>query len=57
VTLPVEADLERLWREDGQRIWRAVAAYTGDPETASDAVAEASTRGSSMGVGTGSGNL
>lgn len=41
VTQPVEADLERLWREDGHRIWRAVAAYSGDPEIANDALAEA----------------
>jgi DNA-directed RNA polymerase specialized sigma24 family protein len=41
VTQPVEADLERVWLEDGQKLWRAVAAYTADPEIASDAVAEA----------------
>jgi RNA polymerase sigma-70 factor (ECF subfamily) len=41
VTQPVEADLERVWREDGPKLWRAVAAYTADPEIASDAVAEA----------------
>ena len=41
MTRPVEADFERLWREDGPRIWRAVAAYAGDAEIANDAVAEA----------------
>jgi RNA polymerase sigma-70 factor, ECF subfamily len=33
--------LERLYREQGDRMWRAVLAFTGDPEVASDAVAEA----------------
>ncbi|HZD78723.1 MAG TPA: sigma-70 family RNA polymerase sigma factor [Actinomycetota bacterium] len=33
--------LERAYREHGQRLWRAVLAYGGDPEIASDAVAEA----------------
>ena len=32
--------LERLYREQGARMWRAVLAYAGDPEVASDAVAE-----------------
>ena len=34
-------ELERLYRERGDRLWRAVLAYAGDPEVASDAVAEA----------------
>ncbi|MGH2528642.1 MAG: RNA polymerase sigma factor [Actinomycetota bacterium] len=33
--------LERLYREQGNRMWRAVLAFSGDPEVASDAVAEA----------------
>lgn len=33
--------LERLYREQGKRMWRAVLAFSGDPEVASDAVAEA----------------
>jgi RNA polymerase sigma-70 factor, ECF subfamily len=33
--------LERLYREQGDRMWRAVLAFAGDPEVASDAVAEA----------------
>ena len=33
--------LEAVYREHGQRLWRAVLAFTGDPEIASDAVAEA----------------
>jgi len=33
--------LERLYRDRGDRLWRAVLAYSGDPEVASDAVAEA----------------
>ena len=34
-------ELERLYREHGDRLWRAVLAYSGDPEVANDAVAEA----------------
>jgi DNA-directed RNA polymerase specialized sigma24 family protein len=33
--------LERLYRARGDRIWRSVLAYAGDPEVASDAAAEA----------------
>jgi RNA polymerase sigma-70 factor, ECF subfamily len=33
--------LEALYREDGDRLWRALLAFGGDPELASDAVAEA----------------
>jgi RNA polymerase sigma-70 factor (ECF subfamily) len=36
-----EQELERLYREQGERMWRSVLAFTGDPEVASDAVAEA----------------
>ncbi len=35
------AAIERLYREEGDRIWRAVLFWAGDRETASDAVAEA----------------
>jgi RNA polymerase sigma-70 factor (ECF subfamily) len=34
-------EIERLYRERGDRIWRGVLAFAGDPEVASDAVAEA----------------
>ena len=34
--------LEALYRAHGDRLWRAVLAYSGDPDVASDAVAEAS---------------
>jgi RNA polymerase sigma-70 factor (ECF subfamily) len=34
-------DFEALYREHGDRIWRAVLAFSGDREVASDAVAEA----------------
>jgi RNA polymerase sigma factor (sigma-70 family) len=39
----VESDeeLDRLYREHGERLWRAVLAFAGDREVASDAVAEA----------------
>jgi RNA polymerase sigma factor (sigma-70 family) len=33
--------IERLYRERGDRIWRGLLAFSGDPEIASDAVAEA----------------
>lgn len=34
-------DIERLYREESERLWRAVLAYSGRPEIAADAVAEA----------------
>jgi RNA polymerase sigma-70 factor (ECF subfamily) len=34
-------DLEEVYRSIAPRLWRALVAYTGDPEIASDAVAEA----------------
>jgi RNA polymerase sigma-70 factor (ECF subfamily) len=33
--------LERLYRQDGTRLWRALVAFSGDREVASDAVSEA----------------
>ncbi|MET1012644.1 MAG: RNA polymerase sigma factor [Actinomycetota bacterium] len=33
--------IERLYRERGDRIWRGLLAFAGDPEVASDTVAEA----------------
>ena len=33
--------IEALYRQDGDRLWRALLAYDGDPDVASDAVAEA----------------
>jgi RNA polymerase sigma-70 factor (ECF subfamily) len=36
-----ERELERLYRDQGPRMWRAVLAFAGDPEVASDAVSEA----------------
>ena len=33
--------LERVYREEGERLWRAVFAYAGDRRVADDAVAEA----------------
>jgi RNA polymerase sigma-70 factor (ECF subfamily) len=32
--------IEHAYRTDGERLWRALLAYTGDPEAASDALAE-----------------
>jgi RNA polymerase sigma-70 factor, ECF subfamily len=34
-------EIERLYREEAGRLWRAVLAYSGRPEVAADAVAEA----------------
>jgi RNA polymerase sigma-70 factor (ECF subfamily) len=36
----IATDIERLYREQGARMWRAVLAFAGDPDVASDAVAE-----------------
>jgi DNA-directed RNA polymerase specialized sigma24 family protein len=33
--------VERVYREDGARLWQAILAFTGDPDTTSDVVAEA----------------
>jgi RNA polymerase sigma-70 factor (ECF subfamily) len=33
--------IEALYRQDGDRLWRALLAYAGDPDVASDALAEA----------------
>jgi RNA polymerase sigma factor (sigma-70 family) len=41
VTVTAEDRLELLYREQGGRLWRAVAAFAGDREVANDAVAEA----------------
>jgi RNA polymerase sigma factor (sigma-70 family) len=47
VVVTVEADqvrreaIERLYRERGDTMWRAILAYSSNPEIASDAVAEA----------------
>jgi RNA polymerase sigma-70 factor (ECF subfamily) len=41
VTTGAETVLGRLFEEEGKRIWRALVAYTGDPDVASDAMAEA----------------
>ncbi len=41
--MPVRDDgvIERVYREDGARLWRSLVGYTGDRELATDAVAEA----------------
>jgi RNA polymerase sigma-70 factor, ECF subfamily len=33
--------VERVWREQGAKLWRSLVAFTGDPEVATDAMAEA----------------
>lgn len=33
--------VERVWRDDGPRLWRSLVAFGGDQELASDAMAEA----------------
>jgi RNA polymerase sigma-70 factor (ECF subfamily) len=43
-TVTIEARverIERLYRDEGARMWRSLLAYSGDPDVASDAVAEA----------------
>lgn len=39
-----EHDIERVYREQGDRIYHAVPGYTGDPDVAREAVAEAFAR-------------
>jgi RNA polymerase sigma-70 factor (ECF subfamily) len=39
--LETPSDIESLYRADAERLWRAVYAFAGDAEIASDAVAEA----------------
>lgn len=36
-----KGELERLYWEQGARMWRSILAFAGDPEVASDALAEA----------------
>ncbi len=38
---PVQSEVERLYRHEGDRLWRSVLFYCGDREIADDAVAEA----------------
>jgi predicted RNA polymerase sigma factor len=33
--------VERVWREQGAKLWRSLVAYTADPDIATDAMAEA----------------
>ena len=44
VTHTVQEAVERTYREDGARLWRAILMYSGDQDVASDAVAEAFTQ-------------
>src|SRR5438132_12973855 len=44
-------DVERLYRDDGARLWRAILFLSGDPEIANDAVAEAFAQGLARGSG------
>lgn len=41
VTDPDADRLELVWRKEGAKLWRSLLAFTADPETASDAMAEA----------------
>jgi RNA polymerase sigma-70 factor (ECF subfamily) len=41
VDAQVAGEIERLYRQQGDRLWRSLLAYTGDREIASDAAAEA----------------
>jgi RNA polymerase sigma-70 factor (ECF subfamily) len=40
-TATAAMDLEAVYRQDGVKLWRALLAYTDDPDLAADAVAEA----------------
>jgi DNA-directed RNA polymerase specialized sigma24 family protein len=40
----VPSSLERVYRDERDKLWRALLLFCGDQEVASDAVAEASTR-------------
>jgi predicted RNA polymerase sigma factor len=33
--------VERVWREQGAKLWRSLVAFTTDPDVATDAMAEA----------------
>lgn len=35
------AQVEQIYRQEGQRLWKAVLLFSGDPDLSSDAVAEA----------------
>jgi RNA polymerase sigma-70 factor (ECF subfamily) len=39
--ITAQSTIERLYREEGQRLWWALVAYAGDADVASDATAEA----------------
>jgi RNA polymerase sigma factor (sigma-70 family) len=41
VQVRATGDLEAIYREDGDRLWRSLYAFAGDADVASDAVAEA----------------
>lgn len=41
VEASLHGEMERLYRDQRDRMWRAVFAFSGDPEVSSDAVAEA----------------
>jgi RNA polymerase sigma factor (sigma-70 family) len=44
VEVVATSSIERVYRESGDRLWWSLLAFTGDPEAASDAVAEAFAR-------------
>jgi RNA polymerase sigma-70 factor (ECF subfamily) len=39
--VPAQGDVEAVYRQQSGQMWRALLAYSGDPDVASDAVAEA----------------
>ncbi len=41
VVIDWNQSVEALYRQDSDRLWRAVRAFAGDPDIASEAVAEA----------------
>jgi RNA polymerase sigma-70 factor (ECF subfamily) len=41
VTTEPRDAVERVWREQGPRLWRSLVGFTGEPDVATDAMAEA----------------
>jgi len=50
-TASATQELEAVYRQEGDRLWRALVAFAGDPELASEAVAEAFAQALRRGTG------
>jgi len=51
VTAEPSDAIERVWREQGAKLWRSLVAFAGDRELASDAMAEAFAQALGRGAG------